>query len=779
MRSSGPRIGVLALTIVALLAACGGDGPTDVADTERPTVTATTPADEATNVARASAISATFSEAIDPATATTTSFVVVANGTTAVTGTVSTSGSTVTFTPAADAPFGTYLARFTTAIEDLSGNNLVPFQWNFSTVANPPPTVTAMSPAAGATNVPLNTTISATFSEPIAPASVNATTFRVTPAVGADVAGTFTVNGAVVTFTPTNNISPSGTYTVRLSTGITDAFGMPMSQQVTWSFTTPVNQAPTVNAGPTLNVGLNVQITLPGTGSDPEGEALTWRWTQILGPDVTGGAGFRTGQTPTVTGPPIVTTVRFSLTATDATGAVSAPSLLQINVMEDPTRAIFVTPLGDDANNGATRTAPVRTLGVAIAKAVAAGGGTDVYAGTGTYTESVNLQTGVSIYGGFESTTWIRNTQMSPTTIEGGSNMIAMSATNVNGVTIDGLRITTPLTGAAPGQSMYGVLLIQSSNIRIVNNRITAGSAGPGLNGQVGAPGIRGLTGNDGGNATCVGPTGIGGGAGASGQPDAPIGGSQSGFAGGTGGNGGNAGSAGQSGTAGNGTGAGSLGVGGSFPGNSGQDGGNGALGSVGQNGSAGAQLGTLSVGGYTPPDATGGTSGASGGSGGGAGAGAGTATGAGGGGGGGGASGGGGNFGQGGRGGGGSFAIAVVSSTGIVLGENVLATGTGGVGGAGGLGGAGGPAGLGGTGGSGCDGGGTGGQGGAGGGGGGGGHGGGGSGGPSIGIFEDAASVITIVALNSHQIGFGGGGGASQGAPGAAGISAQARKLP
>jgi hypothetical protein len=783
MRTCLRTIRPLALIIAPLLLACGDDDPTS-GDVEAPTITSTNPAHGATDIARNTTISVTFSEPIDPASATTTSFIVVANGSTAIAGTVAVSGSTATFTPAAQLPFGTYVARVTTAIQDLSGNNLVaPFQWSFATVVNPPPTVTATTPAANATNVARNTTISATFSEPIQPATVTTTSFTVTPTGGAAIAGTVSVSGAVATFTPTTQLALTTTYTARLTTAIGDLDGAALAQPFTWTFSTPANVAPTANAGANQDVNRGATVTLAGTGTDPEGEALTFRWTQVAipgVPDVTGGAGFLTGAAPTFTAPSTVTAVRFELRVTDASGLQSQASIVQINVMEDRLRAIFVTPLGDDANTGATRTTPVRTLAVALAKATTAGGGTDVYVANGTYAEGVNLQNGVSIYGGYQTTTWIRDPDANPVTIQGGTNMVAVNGTSVSDVTLDGLRITTPLDALATGQSAYGVLLANSNNIRITNNRITAGNAGPGSGGQFGSAGIHGLPGGLGVNGSCAVPPGIGGAGGAAGQPQAPSAGSQSGFAGGTGGDGGSAGAGGQNGTAGTGPGGGSLGVGGSFPGNGGQDGGAGPDGAAGVNGAAGAQLGTLGIIGYMPADATAGTSGTTGSSGGGAGGGAGTATGAGGGGGGGGASGGGGNLGEGGRGGGGSFAIVLVASTNITIDRNALITGRGGDGGGGGRGGNGGVGGIGGLGGSGCDGGGTGGRGGQGGQGGSGGHGGGGSGGPSIGVFEDAQSgAVTIGPANTYQIGTPGTGGFSQGASGVAGFAAQTRKLP
>jgi CARDB protein len=61
-------------------------------------------------------------------------------------------------------------------------------------------------------------------------------------------------------------------------------------------------------------------------------------------------------------------------------------------------RAVFVSPVGDDASPG-TRDAPKRTFAAAIPAAAA--GGKDVYATFGTYTERLDVQDGVGVYGGY------------------------------------------------------------------------------------------------------------------------------------------------------------------------------------------------------------------------------------------------------------------------------------------------------------------------------------------------------------------------------------------
>ena len=779
MRIPARRSCAAAAAALVLLAACGGDGPTG--DRTAPTVLSTEPDAGATLVARSANVTATFSERLDPSTVNPTTFTLTPAGGAAVQAivTLNPDDNIAILDPTETLAFGTtYTARLTTDIEDVAGNALAQAHtWTFTTEANPAPTVVSVVPANNATGVAGLATITVTFSEPVA--NVSSTTFTVTPAGGSPIEGTIGVNGAVVTFQPTGAMPFGTTLTARLTTGITDLFGQPLAQDYVWAFSTMSNDPPAANAGPAQDVNRGATVTLAGTATDPNGHAITlYRWTQVYGPDVTGGVGFIDGQNATFTAPNVVSTVRFELRVTDQLGAQSQPSLVQINVMEDAARAIFVSPLGDDNNPGTSRSAPVKTIIIGVARAATdPGGPRDVYVVNGTYNEGVNLSSGVSIYGGFHSGTWLRDPVAAPTTILGPTNMVGLYGSNVANITIDGLNIRTPLEFIATGQTAYGVYLSGVQNVTITNNTIFAGDAGPGSGGQFGFTGAHGLRGGDGGNAACPSP----GAGGAGGQPQTPNAGAQLGPAGGAGGDGGAPGAGGQTGFTGSGPTAGAAGQGGAFAGGNGGAGGAGQPGTAGVDGTGASGAIVLGVNGFVPRDGTGGSPGTSGSSGGGGGGGAGTTTGAGGGGGGGGAGGGGGNAGQGGRGGGGSFAILVMQSTNVTIIGNRLIASDGGSGGSGGAAGNGGTGGLAGVGGSGCDGGGSGGPGGAGGHGGMGGHGGGGAGGPSIGILADATSTISV-ASNVISVGTPGAGGFSQGpqgAQGAAGITADVFIVP
>ncbi len=132
---------VLAGTAIGttLVLSCGGDKaskPTEPAeDTTAPTIVATSPTSNATNVPISTSITATFSEAINSTTVTTTSFTLSSG----ITGTVVYSDKVATFTPTTSLAAGTqYTATLSTAIKDQSGNPLSStYSWNFTTVVTP------------------------------------------------------------------------------------------------------------------------------------------------------------------------------------------------------------------------------------------------------------------------------------------------------------------------------------------------------------------------------------------------------------------------------------------------------------------------------------------------------------------------------------------------------------------------------------------------------------------------------------------------------------------
>jgi hypothetical protein len=236
-----------------------------------PTVISTVPANLAISVPINQALSATFSVAMTPSTINATTFTLTGPGTTPVTGTVAyvAAGSTATFTPSAPLAYNTvYTATITTGAENLSGTPLAQnFVWTFTTgaAAALPPTVIATIPVAGATNVPANQAVSATFSVPMNPATINSTTFTLTGPGTTPVAGlvAYAAIGNTLTFTPTANLVASTLYTATITTGAQNLAGTGLAANYVWTFTTgaPVVVPPEIVSTLPLNGASNVPLT--------------------------------------------------------------------------------------------------------------------------------------------------------------------------------------------------------------------------------------------------------------------------------------------------------------------------------------------------------------------------------------------------------------------------------------------------------------------------------------------------------------------------------------
>src|SRR6476660_5240940 len=78
-------------------------------------------------------------------------------------------------------------------------------------------------------------------------ATVNATTFTVTPSVAGTV--THDVTDTIFTFTPSSSLAVNTVYTAALTTGVQDTFGNALATDFVWSFRTAANGC---NSPPTV-----------------------------------------------------------------------------------------------------------------------------------------------------------------------------------------------------------------------------------------------------------------------------------------------------------------------------------------------------------------------------------------------------------------------------------------------------------------------------------------------------------------------------------------------
>jgi len=236
-----------------------------------PTVTSTFPDNAATGVPINMNILATFSKAMAPSTITVSTFL-LKQGTTSVSGLVSYAGVTATFDPASDLATSTaYTATITTGAKDLAGNALaVNFVWGFTTGSIPdttPPLVISTSPVVA---VPVNSNISATFSEAMDPSTITTSTFTLKQGT-TPVSGLVSYAGLTATFNPASDLASNTTYTATITTGAKDLAGNALAVNFVWSFTTSTSSSACSQAAVALGSAASFAVlagsTVTNTGA--------------------------------------------------------------------------------------------------------------------------------------------------------------------------------------------------------------------------------------------------------------------------------------------------------------------------------------------------------------------------------------------------------------------------------------------------------------------------------------------------------------------------------
>jgi hypothetical protein len=122
------------------------------------------------------------------------------------------------------------------------------------------PSVVSVTPVQGATSVAINTTVTATFSMAMSPATLTTSTFTVTGPSGEAVAGAVSYSGTTATFTPTAALAYSSVYTATITTGAKNPGGVSLLANYAWSFTT-ITPPPTVTATVPVNGATNVPVS--------------------------------------------------------------------------------------------------------------------------------------------------------------------------------------------------------------------------------------------------------------------------------------------------------------------------------------------------------------------------------------------------------------------------------------------------------------------------------------------------------------------------------------
>ncbi|MEO6190807.1 MAG: Ig-like domain-containing protein, partial [Saprospiraceae bacterium] len=230
-----------------------------------PLVVSTDPANNEVNVILNKVISATFNLSMNPSTINTSSFK-ISDGFNLIPGIVTYNGKTAYFKPSNNLKSNTvYTGIITTGATSLSGKTLQnDYVWTFTTLGVVAPFIISTDPANNETNVPLSKIITATFSVPMDPSTINSATFRIKQGVNT-INGTVTLNGAIASFAPTSPLNPNTNYTATISALVKDLSGTNLAQDYTWVFSTGQTIAPIViSTSPTnneINVLLNKVVT--------------------------------------------------------------------------------------------------------------------------------------------------------------------------------------------------------------------------------------------------------------------------------------------------------------------------------------------------------------------------------------------------------------------------------------------------------------------------------------------------------------------------------------
>ncbi|GDY22131.1 hypothetical protein LBMAG56_34780 [Verrucomicrobiota bacterium] len=135
------------------------------------------------------------------------------------------------------------------------------------------PSVTGVTPAANATTVPANITVTAAFSQAMDPSSINGQTFKLLPSGSTNPVTAlvfYDVAARTASLNPLQDLTPGGSYTVRIAGGVggvRSLAGVPLPAEVNWGFsiidTQPVNVAaitPT-NGTRQVTVGSAIRVT--------------------------------------------------------------------------------------------------------------------------------------------------------------------------------------------------------------------------------------------------------------------------------------------------------------------------------------------------------------------------------------------------------------------------------------------------------------------------------------------------------------------------------------
>lgn len=161
----------------------------------------------------------------------------------------------------------------------------------------------------------------------------------------------------------------------------------------------------------------------------------------------------------------------------DAGTGVSPPAVDELT----EAYGVFVSLTGSLDGDG-TRKAPLSTINAGIARAKK--DGKRVYVCKGTYKESLELQSGVSIFGGYTCATSWQRIDGEYSLVESPTSPAIRASNIVNATTFLGFDVIAPDAVSAAEPSSIGLIADKATALVVADSKITAGK------GLDGAPGV-------------------------------------------------------------------------------------------------------------------------------------------------------------------------------------------------------------------------------------------------------------------------------------------------